>query len=39
MHVPQTVLHCSKPAKAILNWVALVKDVKVCVKLLNEVCG
>lgn len=34
-----SVLHYSKPEKAILNWIALVKDIKVCVKLLSEVCS
>lgn len=34
-----SVLHYSKPEKAISNGPALVKDIKVCVKLLNEVCS
>lgn len=34
-----SVLHDSEPQKAILNGAALVKDIKACVKLLNEVCS
>lgn len=33
------ILHYSKPEKAILNWVVLVKGEKICVKLLNKVCS
>lgn len=34
-----SVLHDSEPQKAILNGATLVKDIKACVKLLNEVCS
>jgi len=32
-----SVLHYGKPEKAVWNWLAFVKDVKVCGKLFNEV--